>query len=268
MRGRSQRVTQADLDAGRIRIPVTTGGKSLLPSKATRVEVVLKGVPLGPCAYNPRFHGGHDRSGVISVGSALSELVVKEEVLSVTVSRAGVVYLGDRGSKLRIAQWVETKRTELDAHLLHAASTLADFIERRALDWRAPGLAFDFRELSADLWSELELPQPDPATDGFWGPSRQPRWDAVAVAEGPHETRGVVLVEAKSHLSESFAVPGTSSSSTSRQAARCTIRRACALRGTTSASRTGSSSSTPARPAPGRHPARAAVRCRRSPDWT
>src|SRR4051794_23059930 len=108
-RGRSQRVTRADLDAGRIRIPVTTETKSLLPSEPTRIEVVLKGLPLGPCAYNPRLEGGHERSGVISVGSALREHVVEDEVLPVAVNKAGVVYLGDRGSKLRIAQWVETR---------------------------------------------------------------------------------------------------------------------------------------------------------------
>ena len=194
-------MTRADLDSGRVRIPVTTETKSLLPSERTRIEVVLKGLALGLCAYNPRFEGGHERSGVISVGNALREHVAENEVLPLVVNRAGVVYVGDRGSKLRIAQWVETKSAQLDAQLLRATPTLADFVEGRALDWRAPRLAFDFRELSADLWTELELPPPDPATDGFW-PSRQPHWDAVAVAEGPHDTRGVVLVEAKSHLNE------------------------------------------------------------------
>jgi hypothetical protein len=67
--------------------------------------------------------------------------------------------------------------------------------------WRSPRLASDFRELSDDLWSELDLPSPDPHEDGFW-PQRQPHWDAVASVQGPHSTHGVVLLEAKSHLDE------------------------------------------------------------------
>jgi hypothetical protein len=201
-RGRSQRVTPKDIEAGRIRVPVTTETKSLLPSDQTKIEVVLKGIPLGLCAYDPRFEGDHERSGVITVGTAaLREHVAENEVLPLTVNKAGVVYVGDRGSKLRLAQWVETKAVELNAHLCQAAPTLRDFVGEHPFDWRSPRLASDFRELSADLWTDLELPAPDPHSDGFW-PSRQPRWDAVASVAGPHGTPGVVLVEAKSHLDE------------------------------------------------------------------
>jgi len=71
---------------------VTEETKSLLPSERTQLEVVLKGVPLGLCAHNPRFEGSHERSGVISVGRVVQTSVVENEVLPVVVSRAGVVY--------------------------------------------------------------------------------------------------------------------------------------------------------------------------------
>lgn len=57
-RGRSQRVTRADIAAGRIRVPVTGETKSLLPPDRTQVQIVLKGVALGLCGYNPRFEEG------------------------------------------------------------------------------------------------------------------------------------------------------------------------------------------------------------------
>jgi hypothetical protein len=200
-RGRSQRVTRSDIAAGRIRVPVTTATKSLLPPKRMQIEVVLKGVALGACAYHPRIGGEHERSGVITIGKVLRKHVVENEVLPIAANKGGVVYVGDRGSKLRIAQWVETKAVELDDQLKRSAPTLRDFAQRKTLDWRSPRLASDFRELSADLWRELELPAPDPHSDGFW-PLRQPHWDAVARVEGPHGTQGVILLEAKSHLAE------------------------------------------------------------------
>lgn len=223
-RGRTQRVTRVDLDAGRVRVPVTTETKALLPSERTQIEVVLKGVPLGLRTYNPRLEGSHERSGVITLGAVLRNHVSENEVLPLAVNKAGVVYLGDRGSKLRIAQWVESKGAALDAELKRVARTLADFAGQTALEWRSPRLASDFRELSSDLWTELDLPAPDPVSDGFW-PSRQPRWDAVAVVEGPHETRGVVLVEAKSHANE-LASSCTASSPVSRETIRRSLERA------------------------------------------
>lgn len=145
----------------------------------------------------------------------LREHVAENEVLPLAVSKGGVVYVGDRGSKLRIAQWVETKALDLDTRLQEAAPTLRDFTDGRTFDWRSPRLASDYRELSADLWRELELPAPDPYSDGFW-PSRQPHWDAVARVQGPFGTGGVVLVEAKSHLGE-LASSCAASSTDSRQ---------------------------------------------------
>src|SRR4051794_1627210 len=92
--GRSQRVTGADIEAGRIRVPVTTETKSLLPPDRTRIEVVLKGVRLGSCAYNPRYEGSHERSGVITIDKdVLREHVAENEVLPLTVNQAGVVYI-------------------------------------------------------------------------------------------------------------------------------------------------------------------------------
>jgi len=70
VRGRSvptQRVTEADLLAGRIRIP--RGSKSLLPGSKGTVEVDLRGVRLSGVRYDPSM-GPPERSGVLRVGSS------------------------------------------------------------------------------------------------------------------------------------------------------------------------------------------------------
>lgn len=81
---RTQRVTQADLDAGRVRIPI--GEKALLPSSPERVSITLRGTQMD-VRYNPRLGPDRERSGVLSIGSSLRSLVEADEVL--VVSRDG-----------------------------------------------------------------------------------------------------------------------------------------------------------------------------------
>src|SRR5437870_1639973 len=105
-RGITQFVTETDIANSRIRVPKTGPTKALLPGEPGEIDVVLKGKHLGAVWYNPRFGPDRERSGVVSVPSAtLRETVVVGERLPVIAGR-DVVYIGDRGSKLRIAQWV------------------------------------------------------------------------------------------------------------------------------------------------------------------
>lgn len=201
-RGRTQTITAADIASGRVRIPSSDASKLLLPAERGRIPVVFKGVPLGDCAYNPRFGPTKERSGVISIAKArLTTLACEGEVLPLTRNRLGVVYIGDRGSKLRIAEWVNRRPDDLSAALLANSKTLTDFAEERAAQWLSPLKEDAYRELADDLWDRCDLPAPTPTADGFW-PSRQPNWDAVATVAGPGKVRGLVLVEAKSHVAE------------------------------------------------------------------
>src|SRR4051794_11098046 len=101
IRGQTQRITGADIAAGRIRIPISDRTKELLPRTKAEIPVVLKGRPIGTCRYDPRLGPDRERSGVLSVGSTtLTRLVREGERLQVVRNRAGVFYIGDRGSKL------------------------------------------------------------------------------------------------------------------------------------------------------------------------
>jgi hypothetical protein len=198
--GRSQRVTQNDLSRGQIRIPITGPTKAMLPKKPSRLVIVLKGRRI-ESRYDPRMGPDRQRSGVLGVDrSILSEAVSVGEVLPIVTSSRGVVYVGDRGSKLRIAEWVNRRAAALNQTLLDSSSTLRDFCTG-SLRWRSPLLEKDFHEYSDDLWRALRLPTPDPVRDGFW-PRGLPHWDGVATVPGPHGNRGLLLVEAKSHTNE------------------------------------------------------------------
>jgi hypothetical protein len=220
-RGVTQRVTAADIEAGRIRIPVSGHTKDLFPSTKAEVQVVLKGKPLGKRRYDPRTGPDRERSGVLSVArGTLLQLVRPGERLAVVRNRLGVIYIGDRGSKLRIAQWVNERPDELGRACVATSLTLHDFIGDALPVWRSPLLEDDNLEFAGDLWTRLELPAPSPVEDSFW-PERQPNWDAVATLEGPSGQRGVLLIEAKSHTNEL-----NSTCSATSTASRSTILRA------------------------------------------
>ncbi len=93
--GPTQRVTHADLRAGRIRVPArsSSDAKSVLPQQVGRVRIDLRGEEM-VVQYNPRFGPDRERSGVLRVGTArLAGLVTAEEILQVTVNQDGVVCL-------------------------------------------------------------------------------------------------------------------------------------------------------------------------------
>lgn len=88
---RTQRVTAADLAAGRIRLP--RAAKRFFPSERVSVEVVLRGERLEG-RYDPRRGPDRERSAVLSVDKrTLARLVEANEVLAVTRGPAGVVRL-------------------------------------------------------------------------------------------------------------------------------------------------------------------------------
>lgn len=77
--GVTQRVTEADMGAGRIRIPVDS--KPLFPLEKAQILVHLRGVEK-TCRYDPR----PGKSGVIGVGrDALANLVEPNEVLQISL---------------------------------------------------------------------------------------------------------------------------------------------------------------------------------------
>lgn len=79
---RSQRVTAADLAAGRIRIP-RGAPKALLPATRQDIDITLRGERLR-CRWDPRTGPDQERSGVLAVGRrVLQALVEVDDVLDV-----------------------------------------------------------------------------------------------------------------------------------------------------------------------------------------
>lgn len=92
---RTQPVTQADIDGGRIRIPSRkrNSAKSLLPGRRKRMRIRLRGHEQ-ESRYDPHYDSDRERSGVISVDrAALSRLVQPNERLNVSLAPDGVVNL-------------------------------------------------------------------------------------------------------------------------------------------------------------------------------
>jgi hypothetical protein len=84
----TQPVTDADLNAGRIRIP-RGSTKEALPQEPGRILVSIRGEERD-CSYNPRY-GPPERSGVIGVGKeALNRLVRAGEKLAISVEQGRV----------------------------------------------------------------------------------------------------------------------------------------------------------------------------------
>lgn len=78
---RSQRITEKDIQAGRIRFP--SSAKPAFPIERTELEITLRGTQLTAC-WHPHYDYDQERSGVLSVGyERLNQLVRPHEVLSV-----------------------------------------------------------------------------------------------------------------------------------------------------------------------------------------
>ncbi len=87
MQARTQRITQVDIRAGRIRIPHES--KHLFPRERAYVRVNLRGRSLEP-RWDPRFGPDQERSGVLGIGRrVLPELVEPDEVLTITHDPSG-----------------------------------------------------------------------------------------------------------------------------------------------------------------------------------
>lgn len=90
MSSRTQRVTDADIAAGRIRVPAAT--KPMFPSTRGTVAVILRGMAM-TVAYNPRNGPDRARSGVLRIGRGpLAGRVRPDERLMVT-QEDGVIHL-------------------------------------------------------------------------------------------------------------------------------------------------------------------------------
>jgi hypothetical protein len=88
---RTQRVTEADVRGGRIRIP-RGPTKGLFPTERTDVELEMRGERFS-ARWDPRYVPSQERSGVLGIGrERLARLVATEEIMRVSAA-GGVLRL-------------------------------------------------------------------------------------------------------------------------------------------------------------------------------
>jgi hypothetical protein len=85
----SQRITETDMQAGRVRLP--SSAKGVFPSEPTDVAITLRGEQMS-VPWHPRYDHDQERSGVLSVGrQRLHALVQPDDVLSVSTANGRVL---------------------------------------------------------------------------------------------------------------------------------------------------------------------------------
>lgn len=113
---------------------------------------------------------------------------------------------GMRGSRRAMCEWVNDDPLEFESYF-HESDCFAEVRAHGPLDWLSPLRKDNWRELRDGLWNAAGLPDPSPQAAGWW-PPRGPQWDGVGIVRDlAGATRGVLLVEAKSHLDELDSSP-------------------------------------------------------------
>jgi hypothetical protein len=87
---RSQRVTEKDIEAGRIRFP--SPAKRAFPPERAEVEVELRGHRL-TARWHPHYDRDQERSGVLSIGRQLLAGRVNPDEMLAVVERGGCILL-------------------------------------------------------------------------------------------------------------------------------------------------------------------------------
>jgi hypothetical protein len=84
----TQRVTEVDLRAGRIRIPI--GQKDPFPPRRERLAIDLRGEHLDDVAWDPRLGPDRERSGVLYIGAAARRLITAGDRLTIEIGGDGI----------------------------------------------------------------------------------------------------------------------------------------------------------------------------------
>jgi hypothetical protein len=90
-RFQTQRITEADIEAGVIRLP--HDAKVLFPSTNSQIDVILRGLPLR-VSWEPRFDPDQERSGRLRIGRGdLRSRIVEDDHLNVSRDTSGAIRL-------------------------------------------------------------------------------------------------------------------------------------------------------------------------------
>jgi len=113
----------------------------------------------------------------------------------------------DQGSRLYLQEHMTHAQGELSELTIAASPSLLAFVKSKSkIEWKSPLPKMDFYEYRDDFLKVLSLEQEreheaNEALRKFW-PKNGPQWDGLAIVKGDNGELGLLLVEAKAHITE------------------------------------------------------------------
>lgn len=113
---------------------------------------------------------------------------------------------GNKGSKYCIQRYIDVDSNELSNYMFAASTSLLSFADLSLVtDWISPLKKNNYYEYRDDFLDDLDLNinlyDTYKKLRDFW-PKNGPQWDGLATVNGKNNEKGVILVEAKAHVSE------------------------------------------------------------------
>jgi len=113
----------------------------------------------------------------------------------------------DQGSRLYLQEYMAHAQDELSELMIAASPSLLAFVDSKTkIEWKSPLEKENFYEYRDDFLKVLGLEQETyqeaiQALRKFW-PKNGPQWDGLAIMAGDNGELGLLLVEAKAHITE------------------------------------------------------------------
>jgi len=111
----------------------------------------------------------------------------------------------EQGSRLYLQEYVSKAKDGLSEQIINASPLLQSFIGGKGnVQWKSPLTELDFYEYRDDFLEVLELGIDSDAQKKlgeFW-PKNGPQWDGLATVNNSEGKKGLMLIEAKAHISE------------------------------------------------------------------
>lgn len=116
----------------------------------------------------------------------------------------------EKGSQYQLQKYVNEHSTEFNNAVLQASPSLLSFINKELIfEWNSPLKDDGFYEYQDDflktaIENEVELSKQEQLLRQYWT-RRGPVWDGLAIVVGKDDRKGLILVEAKAHVNETYS---------------------------------------------------------------
>lgn len=114
--------------------------------------------------------------------------------------------IAKKGSRFCLQEYIKKDKNKLSEIITASSLSLISFMDKEMkVNWKSPLAADDFCEYRDDFLRRLDIntitEEADKKLRLFW-PANGPKWDGIAVVDGKGIKKGILLIEAKSHTSE------------------------------------------------------------------